>query len=61
MRRAAENPEAGNAAVPWTRGAVVSLWLIAGALLAGTLAVRWDAFMTRLAGAPSAQGGGTQR
>jgi hypothetical protein len=61
MRRRDENPDAGGAAPPWTRRALVSLWVIAFALLGGGLAVRWDALMTSLAGAPSANGGGAER
>lgn len=61
MRRAAENPEAGGAGAPWTRGAVVSLWLVASALVAGTLALRWDAIIARLAAAPSVETGGNER
>jgi hypothetical protein len=58
MRRRDDDPEAGaSPVVPWARGALVSLWVIAFALLGGALAVRWDALMTSLADAPSAQGG----
>ena len=45
MRRRDENPEPGRAALPWTRRALVSLWVIAFALLGGALAVRWDALV----------------
>jgi len=61
MRRRDDDPEAGGAAVPWARGALVSLWLIGFALLGGALAVRWDALMTSLADAPSAHEGGAER
>jgi hypothetical protein len=61
MRRRDDDPEAGRVAVPWARGAIVSLWLIAFALLGGALAVRWDSLMTSLAGVPPAQGGGAAR
>jgi hypothetical protein len=61
MRRKSENPEPSRASLPWTRGALVSLWVIAFALLGGALAVRWDALVTSLAGAPSAHGGGAER
>jgi len=56
-----ENPDVGGGAWPWTRGAIVSLWVIGFALVGGALAVRWDALMTSLAGAPSAHGGGAER
>ena len=56
-----ENPDAGGGALPWTRGAIVSLWVIGFALVGGALAVRWDALMTRLADAPSAHEGGAER
>ena len=56
MRRR-DDPEPGGAGVPWARGALVSLWLIGFVLLGGALAVRWDALMTSLADAPSAQAG----
>ena len=61
MRRKNENPEPGRASLPWTRGALVSLWVMAFARLGGALAVRWDALVTNLAGAPSAQGRGAER
>jgi len=61
MPRKNDSPEPGGGASPWTRGALVSLWLISVALLAGTLAVRWDALMTNLAGAPSASREGVER
>jgi len=61
MRGRDEGPEPGGRAVPWTRGAIVSLWLITFALAAGTLAVRWDALMASLAGPPSVHGGAAQR
>ena len=61
MRRKNENPELGPTSLPWARRALVSLWVIAFALLGGTLAVRWDALVTSLAGPPSAHGGGAQR
>jgi len=61
MPKRDENPPAGEAAAPWTRGALVSLWVIAFALLGGALAVRWDALMTSLAGPPSARAPGAQR
>ncbi len=54
MRRKNENKEPGRASLPWTRATLVSLWLIAFALLGGVLAVRWDALVTNLAGVPSA-------
>jgi hypothetical protein len=60
MRRKSQNPEPGRAALPWTRGALVSLWVIAFALLGGALAVRWDALVTNLAGVPSAQAPSTK-
>jgi hypothetical protein len=61
MRMRDENPDAGAGALPWTRGAIVSLWVIGFALVGGALAVRWDALMTSLAGAPSAHGEGAER
>ena len=61
MRKRDDDPEAGGAGVPWARGAIVSLWVIAFALLGGALAARWNALMTSLAGAPSAHGGGAER
>ena len=61
MRRKDDSPETGRDGAPWTRGALVSLWLIAFTLLGGALAVRWDALMTSLAGAPPANGEGAQR
>jgi hypothetical protein len=61
MRKRDENPEAGGAASPWTRSALVSLWLLAFALAGGALAVRWDALMTSLAGAPHAERAGAAR
>jgi hypothetical protein len=57
MRRRDEHPPASGAGAPWTRSALVSLWLIAFALMGGALAVRWDALMASLAGAPQAQRG----
>jgi hypothetical protein len=54
MRRKDENPEPGRASLPWTRSALVSLWVIAFALLGGALALRWDALVSSLAGAPLA-------
>jgi hypothetical protein len=61
MRSTDESPDADRAAPPWTRRALVSLWVIAFALLGGALAVRWDALVTSLAGAPQANGGGAER
>ncbi len=61
MRKRDENPEAARAALPWTRGALVSLWVLAFALTGAALAVRWDALVTSLAGAPQAQGRGVER
>ena len=61
MRIGDENPDVGGGALPWTRGAIVSLWVIAFALVAGALAVRWDALMTSLAEAPQPQHEGGQR
>ncbi len=61
MRAREGNPEPGGGAAPWTRGALVSLWVIAFALLGGALAVRWDGLMASLAGAPSAHEGGARR
>ena len=60
-KRDDNNPDAGRAGLPWTRGALVSLWVIAFALLGGALAVRWDALVTSLAGAPQAHGRGVER
>jgi hypothetical protein len=60
MRKKDENPPVSGAAEPWTRRALVSLWLIAFALLGGVLAARWDALMTSLAGAPRAERQGAQ-
>jgi hypothetical protein len=42
---------------PWTRGAFVSLWLIAFVLAGGVLALRWDSLIRELAGAPRSQVG----
>jgi hypothetical protein len=39
----------------------VSLWLVVFALVGGALAVRWDALMGSLAGAPEAQQGAIRR
>jgi len=61
MRRADDNPTASGTAVPWTRGALVSLWLVVFALVGGVLAVRWDALIGDLAGAPQAQQGAVRR
>jgi len=61
VRRRDENKDAGGAAPPWTRRALVSLWVIAFALTGGALAARWDALMTSLAAAPEANGGGAER
>jgi hypothetical protein len=61
MRRADDNPTASGTAVPWTRGALVSLWLVVFALVGGVLAVRWDALIGNLAGAPQAQQGAVRR
>ena len=61
MRRADDNSSASGTAVPWTRGALVSLWLVVFALVGGALAVRWDALMGSLAGAPEAQQGDIRR
>ena len=60
MRRADDN-SAARTAVPWTRGALVSLWLVVFALVGGVLAVRWDALIGNLAGAPQAQQGAVRR
>jgi len=57
MRRGDDNPAASGTATPWTRGALVSLWLVAFALVGGALAVRWDALMASLVGAPETQQG----
>jgi hypothetical protein len=57
MRRRDENPPASGAGAPWTRGALVSLWLVVFALVGGALAVRWDALMASLAGAPQTERG----
>jgi hypothetical protein len=61
MRRADDNPTASGTAVPWTRGALVSLWLVVFALVGGVLAVRWDALIGNLAGAHQAQQGAVRR
>ena len=61
MRRGDDNPAASGTAVPWTRGALVSLWLVVFALVGGALALRWDALMGSLAGAPEAQQGAIRR
>ncbi|HEY8234926.1 MAG TPA: hypothetical protein VIJ10_19825 [Vicinamibacteria bacterium] len=47
--------------MPWTRGALVSLWLVVFAIVGGALAVRWDALIGSLAGAPGAQQGAIRR
>jgi len=52
MQRADESRQAADAAAPWTRGALVSLWLVAFALAAFALAARWDALVAGLASAP---------
>ncbi len=61
MRKRDESVEAGLSALPWTRGALVSLWVIAFAVVGGALAVRWDALVTSLAGAPKAHGERAER
>ncbi len=61
MRRADDNSAASGTAVPWTRGALVSLWLVVFAIVGGALAVRWDALIGSLAGAPGAQQGAIRR
>jgi hypothetical protein len=40
----------------WPRRALVSLWVLAFALVGGALAARWDALVARLAGPPAAGG-----
>jgi hypothetical protein len=55
MQRKDEGPSAAGA--PWTRGAFVSLWLIAFALLGGALAARWDSLLAELSGAPRIEQG----
>ena len=61
MRRGDENPPSAGAAGPWTRGALVSLWLVAFAVVGGALAVRWDPLIAGLAAAPPARQGALQR
>ena len=61
VRQRDDSKDAGPAALPWRRRALVSLWVIAFALLGGALAVRWDALVTSLAGAPPAHGRGVER
>jgi hypothetical protein len=52
MRRKDEKELPGPPPPPWTRRALISLWLVAFALAAAALAVRWEALMTSLAGVP---------
>jgi hypothetical protein len=56
-----ENPDPGRAGLPWMRRALVSLRVIAFAILGGALAVRWDALVAGLAGAPPAHARGVER
>ena len=56
MRRERESARARQAGAVWPRRALVSLWVLAFALVGGAVAARWDALMARLAGPPAAGG-----
>jgi hypothetical protein len=56
MREERDSARARHTGAVWPRRVLVSLWVLAFALVGGVLAARWDALMARLAGPPAAGG-----